>query len=127
MKPKSIAGLGCYVKDINKTAAFYEALGFTTTDRKPNFLAVRLNWFWIEFIAQDSEEKTEFQKDAGADYKGAGLYINVNVEDVDDFYTGAIEKGLQPSSEPKDWPYGRREFVIRDPDGYKLVFFQKMK
>lgn len=33
--------------------------------------------------------------------------------------------GMKPSSEPRDWPWGRREFVLRDPDGYKLVFFKK--
>ena len=29
------------------------------------------------------------------------------------------------SSEPEVRPTGNREFVLRDPDGYKLVFFQK--
>ncbi len=28
MKMKSIAGINCYVKDLNKTANFYETLGF---------------------------------------------------------------------------------------------------
>jgi hypothetical protein len=32
---------------------------------------------------------------------------------------------LKPEDVPKDIPQGRREFMLRDPDGYKLVFFTK--
>jgi hypothetical protein len=32
---------------------------------------------------------------------------------------------MKPAGELRVQPSGRREFVLRDPDGYKLVFFQK--
>jgi hypothetical protein len=32
---------------------------------------------------------------------------------------------LEPEGEPELRVSGNREFVLRDPDGYKLVFFQK--
>jgi hypothetical protein len=32
---------------------------------------------------------------------------------------------MKPLGEPEVRPSGNREFVLRDPDGYKLVFFQK--
>jgi catechol 2,3-dioxygenase-like lactoylglutathione lyase family enzyme len=127
MKLDSIAGLVCYVEDLNKTAVFYEALGFRFGKRTPNSLTVYLNWFWVEFCAQDLEDKAEFQKEAHLDPRGAGMFVCVKVEDVDAFYEGVVAKGLQPSSEPRNWSWGRREFVLRDPDGYKLVFFQKSK
>jgi len=25
------------------------------------------------------------------------------------------------------WPWGKREFVVKDPDGYKLVFFSPVR
>jgi catechol 2,3-dioxygenase-like lactoylglutathione lyase family enzyme len=127
MKMNSISGLTCYVKDIAVTADFYEALGFRFGKRDASRLTIYLNWFWMEFVAQDEEDKSEFQKEATSDNKGAGMFVNVKVENVDEFYEGALAKGLTPSSEPRDWPWGRREFVLRDPDGYKLVFFQKSK
>jgi catechol 2,3-dioxygenase-like lactoylglutathione lyase family enzyme len=122
---KSAAGIVHYVKDIKKTAKFYKALGFTITIDKPDHLSIRLNWFWMDFHPQDKEDKPEFQKEANLDNKGAGLFLYMSVDDVDAFYKGVIAKGLKPSSEPKDWPWGNREFVLRDPDGYKLVFFKK--
>ncbi len=115
----------CYVKDIKKTAKFYEALGFQFEKREPDHVSIRLNWFWIDFHPQDKEDKPEFQKEANLNNKGAGLFLYICVENVDDFYNGLLAKRLKPSSKPRDWPWGNREFVIRDPDGYKLVFFKR--
>lgn len=125
MKMKSIAGIVCYVKDLEKTAAFYEALGFEFRQRDVEKVSVKLNYFWIDFIPQDKETKSEFQEEAHAQHKGAGSYLYISVENVDEAYQELLEKGLKPSSEPRDWPWGSREFVIRDPDGYKLVIFKK--
>lgn len=126
MKLKSVSGFVCYVKDLGKTAKFYKDLGFLQSARDENHASFRLNWFSMDFVAQDKETKEEFKKEANAQNKGAGIFINIGVENVDDFYKGVINKGLKPSSEPRDWPWGNREFVLRDPDGYKLVFFQKI-
>ena len=125
MKMKSVAGIVCYVKDIDKTAKFYEALGFPIGKREPDHLSIHLNWFWMDFHPQDKKDKPEFQKEASLNNKGAGLFLYISVEDVDEFYSGLLSKGLKPSSEPRDWPWGNREFVIRDPDGYKLVIFKR--
>lgn len=125
MKLKSVSGLGLYVQDIAKTAAFYEALGFRVGERTDNSLKIYLNWFWMQFTAVASEDKPEFQKEAHGNPKGGGLYINIAADKVDEIYEAVLAAGYQPSSEPRNWPNGNREFVLRDPDGYKLVFFQK--
>lgn len=129
---KSVSGVVCYVKDAAKTADFYEKLGFTFKKREADYVSVRLNWFWIDFVPADTEQKPEFKKEATAEKKGTGMFLYISVDDVDAFYQALLDKGLQPSSEPRDWPVGlpdgrqgNREFVIRDPDGYKLVFFKK--
>lgn len=122
----SISGIVAYVKDTAKTAEFYEKLGFIITKNDPEHLSIRLNWFWVDFHPQNKEDKPEFQKEANLENKGAGQFLYIKVDNVDDFYEGVKKRGLKPSSEPKDWPWGNREFVLRDPDGYKLVFFQKI-
>ncbi len=127
MKLNSVAGIVFYVNDLEKTSKFYKSLGFTTVEQDSDHLLIRLNWFWLNFQPASKEEKREFQKEANAKTKGAGLYIHIKVDNVDDFYKDMLKKRLAPSSEPRDWPWGNREFVIRDPDGYKLVFFQKLK
>ncbi len=125
MKLRSVSGFVCYVKDIEKTAKFYEDLGFRIDTHKPDHLSLRLNWFWIDFHPQDKEDKPDFQKEAVLEPKGAGIFVYLSVDDVDEFYKYLVSNGYKPSSELRDWPWGNREFVIRDPDGYKLVIFKK--
>lgn len=116
MKMKSISGVVYYVKDLDKTAAFYEELGFRFGKREAGYLTCYLNWFWLEFHAEDKEHP------AGG---VGGQQLGISVEDADEFYQGLIEKGLKPEGEPETMPWGRREFTLRDPDGNQLVFFHK--
>lgn len=127
MKIVSISGFVCHVQDLAKTAEFYEKLGFRPGKQAAGRMTCYVNWFSVDFVQASSEDKSEFAEEAHAESKGAGLFINISVDNVDEFYEGITAKGFTPSSEPRDWPWGRREFVLRDPDGYKLVFFQKIK
>ena len=120
----SVSGLVFFVKDLDKTVQFYEKVGFQFKDSTPEYAKAYLNWFWVEFVARDSAEKTVFQKQLEA-HDGGNLFVHVSVQNVDEFHEALLSKGLQPSSEPKNFDWGRREFVLSDPDGYKLVFFQK--
>ena len=127
MKVKSIAGIICLVKDLEKATEFYEALGFTFKKRVPGISATAyLNWFWNEFLLEDKVITEAFKEDVSVSPKGAGQYIHISVESIDEFYKGVIAKGLKPVNQPQDFPWGHREFVISDPDGYKLVFFSKL-
>jgi catechol 2,3-dioxygenase-like lactoylglutathione lyase family enzyme len=125
-KMKSVSGTVCYVKNTNKTANFYETLGFQFYKREADHVSIHLNGFWMDFHPQDKEDKPEFQKEANLKTKGAGLFLYISVDDVNKFYRYLVSKGLKPSSKPRDWSWGNREFAIRDPDGYKLVFFKKI-
>lgn len=125
MKLKSAAGIVYYVKDVPKTVRFYKILGFTFEKNKPTHATGYINWFWIDFLQSDKEDKPAFRDEANSKNKGAGQFLYLSVDDVDEAYKSLIAKGLNPSTEPKDWPWGNREFVIRDPDGYKLVIFTR--
>ena len=125
MKIKSVSGITCYVKDLKKTAKFYETLGFEIRKSDPGHVTVYMNWFWMDFVAVSKETRAEYKKDASLAPKGAGHYTYLSVDDVDAFHRYLRSKGLKPASEPRDWPSGNREFIIRDPDGYKLVIFKR--
>ena len=121
----SISGLVFFVKDLNKTVKFYEKVGFHFKQREPNWATAYLNWFWMEFVAFDKAEPTVYKKQLDK-HQGSNLLVHISVQNVDEFYDNVMAKGLKPSSAPQDFHWGRREFVIRDPDGYKIVFFQKI-
>ena len=126
MKIKSVAGVTCYVKNVSRTAKFYETLGFAFRKREPHHATAYLNWFWIDFLSIDKEARADFRKEAKLAHKGAGVFLYLSVENVDDFYEGLLSKGLKPSTKPQDSPWGNREFVVRDPDGYQLVVFKRL-
>ena len=127
MKMKSVAGIICLVKDLDIVTEFYETLGFEFRKQVLDISATAyLNGFWIEFLLEDKVVTEAFKADVAVSPKGAGQYIHINVGNVDEFYKAIVGKGLKPSGEPKDFPWGHREFVLSDPYGYKLVFFSKI-
>jgi uncharacterized glyoxalase superfamily protein PhnB len=125
---KAINILGFYVTDINATVDFYEKLGFSTAKHEKTIAEMRLGDMTLQFIdkATAKNQNESFQNDAFGEPKGLGIYINIEVDNVDEYYNSLIEKGLNPSTTPKEWPWGHKEFVIRDLDKYKLVIYQKI-
>ncbi len=83
MKLKSAAGIVCYVKDVRKTVKFYETLGFTFKKNKPGHATGYINWFWIDFLQIDKEDKPGFRDEAKAKSKGAGQFLYLSVDNVE--------------------------------------------
>ena len=48
--------------------------------------------------------------------------MNVFVTDVDALYQELKSRGARVLNEPKDYPYGMRDFDINDLDGNQLCF-----
>ena len=120
---KKLDVLVILVKNTQKTAEFYKTLGFTITEETKDKVAAEIGNFYIDF---HNEKTVEINNESGKEPKGLGIYIYVNVEDIDTYYKLLIGRGLKPSSKPRDWPWGNREFAIKDPDGYKIVFYQEI-
>ncbi|RUO24361.1 glyoxalase/bleomycin resistance/extradiol dioxygenase family protein [Aliidiomarina minuta] len=52
-----------------------------------------------------------------APYQGAGMWISVDVEDVDAEYARIKNLGVPVEVELRDEPWGDRHFVVVDPNG----------
>ena len=50
----------------------------------------------------------------------SGLFVFV--DDVDAHHTNARSRGAVPDSEPKDMPYGQREYGLTDIEGHRWWF-----
>jgi catechol 2,3-dioxygenase-like lactoylglutathione lyase family enzyme len=125
MKIKSVSGITVYVKNLKKTTKFYEALGFDIKKIEANHVTAYSNWFWIDFLAIDKDDRAGFPKSADPKNNGAGMFLYLSVDNVDEFHQDLLAKGLKPSTKPLDQPWGNREFILRDPDGYNLVIFKR--
>lgn len=112
-----------YASNLTKIAEFYTSLGFDI-DVTPNSVHVQLGDFTLAFL---DETTTPIKNESGKTPKGLGIYTYVEVDDVDAYYQWLKDTGVLPRTEPKTWPWHKREFVVKDPDGYKLVFYTPVK
>jgi len=113
MKISSVSGLTYSVRDLDRTARFYENLGFRLGKRDDHQLTCYVNWFWVTFTTHRDGEP------------GSGPALYLKVDDIDDVYGAVLAHGFTPSAEPRKDRSGRREFFLLDPDGNHLAFFAK--
>lgn len=114
MKPKSVSALVYKVPDLERTIEFYESIGFKVTKNDGQIAIAYINWFSIEFHLVNETDTSP--KD--------GPLVLVSV-DLEEFYKGVIDAGHTVEYEPQNTVNGRREFGLRDPNGYLMVFFEK--
>jgi uncharacterized glyoxalase superfamily protein PhnB len=120
-----ITSLLFWAQENQLSVKFYKKLGFDVAHSEDDHSVVTLNGFEITLVNMRDENK--FAKDSMSSNKGRGMYVYIRTENVDDKYKELVNIGLKPTTKPKDWEWGNREFIIKDPDGYKLCFWQPIK
>jgi uncharacterized glyoxalase superfamily protein PhnB len=108
------------VQDVLRSVEHYhDALGFRTefTYGEPTFYAgVERDGVVIHLQAGDHTRRLP----------GHGA-VNIFVTDVDALYQELKSRGAIILSEPKDYPYGMRDFDVNDLDGNQLCFGMESK
>lgn len=117
-----ITNLLFWVHENRLSAKFYNKLGFEVVRNEDDHSVVRLHNFEITLVNMRDEDT--FANDAMVSERGKGMYVYIRVDDVDAKHKELTTLGFEPSTTPKDWPWGNREFILKDPDGYKLCFWQ---
>ena len=100
------------VQDLDRSLAFYTALGFKLERRDGGFAALR--WKGREFFL-----------DQRSDLPPSGpLRANVRIltSDVDAVWAAVQKLGLPVERPIGDRYYGLRDFTVLDPDGFGLRF-----
>jgi lactoylglutathione lyase len=119
----------CYrIADIDRSVAFYEALGFEERRRAP-IRDEAINVF-MSLPDDGPEPRLELTYNVGRDepYEiGTGYgHIAIGTDDMD----GALERLEQQGIEPERPPYtiregGNRLCFVRDPDGYRIEILER--
>jgi len=111
------------VDDLQKSIAFYEALGFAIDERweeKGTLLGVMLRAGTTQIgLNQDDWKKGRDRK------KGIGVRLSLSTtrENVDEIATRARNAGITLKSEPHDTEWNSRAFEVSDPSGFLLTIF----
>jgi uncharacterized glyoxalase superfamily protein PhnB len=111
-----------FVKDLEQTLDFYKKLGFEAVIAD-DAVRIKLGDFNLVFM---DEARVHIDKEVGMTPKGLGIFTYVEVSDVDEHYKSVVENGVEPSSQPTSYPWGKREFAVKDPDGFKIIFYQNV-
>jgi uncharacterized glyoxalase superfamily protein PhnB len=111
---------GLTVDDLNKSIAFYEALGFTVGQRwedNGQLVAAMVQAGALEIgLNQDDWKKGRDRQ------KGLGTRINIETaQSIDDIAARAKAAGVKLDVEPFDTPWKTRQFELTDPSGFKLT------
>lgn len=105
------------VTDLSRTVQFYrDVLGFVVDlawpEKEPTFVVLQRDDVQLGFYLPDEHHSA---KTIG----GCDFYIEV--EDVVGLHA-ALQGSVPIEWGPEVYFYGRREFAVRDPDGYLLIF-----
>jgi catechol 2,3-dioxygenase-like lactoylglutathione lyase family enzyme len=101
------------VRDLDRSLAFYTALGFTLDRRDGGFAALRWGARWLFLDQRD---------DLPAQVGPSRANVRILVADVDQIWNTALTLGIPVERPIADRYYGLRDFTVRDPDGFGLRF-----
>lgn len=108
---------GIVTKKIAESKAFYtNNLGFGVIFENDFYLLLHTpdGTTAISFLLPEHpSQQPIFQKP----FNGQGVYLTIEVEDVDALYDVIKKKGLKITIELRDEPWGDRHFAITDPNG----------
>ena len=110
-----------HVQDMLESIAFYQLLGFELEQRMPDegppswVYLVQGSVHLMLQIVEDSMAEARLERDIERD-----MVLHIGHSDLFSFHAMLSEEGMPVTDLHDD---GLPEFMIRDPDGYPLVFF----
>lgn len=116
------------VTDVEESITFYEdALGLECVERGERSAAFDTGACTLK-IEREFDEPTlkAFGLTPPGDSRGDGVIVVLDVEDVDVAYDTATEAEADTLIGPREVEWGRKLFLVRDPDGYVLEVSQPL-
>jgi len=113
------------VDDLQKSIAFYEALGFAIDERwedKGTLLGVMLRAGKTEIGLNQDDWKKGRDRTKGV---GVRLSISTTRGNVDELAKRAKNAGIMLKSEPRDTEWNSRAFELIDPSGFLLTIYSE--
>ena len=115
----------CYrIGDIDRSVAFYQALGFEEVGRAP----IRDEAINVFMGLPGDGPRLELTYNFGVDSYDLGTgynHVAVTVDDLDGTLGRLAEKGIEPEKPPYSVREGgSRLCFVRDPDGYRIEIIE---
>jgi len=108
---------GILTEKLAESKAFYsEHLGFGVTFENEFYLLMHTpnREAELSFLLPNHPTQQPFFH---APFNGQGMYLTIEMDEVDALYEELKEKGVEIKVELRDEPWGDRHFAIEDPNG----------
>ena len=120
------------VSDLSRSLAFYEAVGFAVLYARPEERFAYLDREGAHLMLEEPVGRAFLAGELVPPY-GRGVNLQIEVSDVQSLYDRARALGLSVYLPIEEKWYrrdaerlGNRQFVVSDPDGYLLRFFEDL-
>lgn len=118
---------GVITQKLAESKAFYmDVLGFGVTFENEFYLLLHTpdKRAELSFLLPDHPSQQPLFQRA---FQGQGMYLTIEVDDVDKQYEAIRSKGVQIKIDIRDEPWGDRHFAIEDPNGIgiDIVHYQQ--
>lgn len=108
---------GILTEKLAESKAFYqENLGFGVTFENEFYLLMHTpnRESEISFLLPNHPTQDPYFHPP---FEGKGMFLTIEMDDVDTLYNELKEKGVEMKVELRDEPWGDRHFAIEDPNG----------
>ena len=108
---------GILTEKLAESKTFYtENLGFGVTFENEFYLLMHTpnHQAELSFLLPNHPTQNPYFH---APFKGQGMYLTIETDDVDSLYEELKNKGVEIKIAIKDEPWGDRHFAIEDPNG----------
>lgn len=115
---------GIITSKLAETKAFYiNTLGFGITFENDFYLLLHTPGHEAELsflLPEHASQQAMFRQP----FTGQGMYLTIEVSNVDQLYRSLKQKGTEIKIELRDEPWGDRHFAIQDPNGIGIDIVQ---
>jgi catechol 2,3-dioxygenase-like lactoylglutathione lyase family enzyme len=110
---------GIVTRRLAESKSFYLKLGFEVVFENDWYVLLQLNGQELAFM----QPGLDFQKPMfRQEYPGRGMWLTVELTDVDVAFEKAKASGIPIEFGPLDEPWGDRHFAVLDPNGIPVDF-----
>ena len=121
------------VSNLEKSLAFYKALGFKIEYERPENKFVFLSMGEIQFMVQEISDDDKWDVAPLSYPFGNGINFQLGVDNVEYIYNSLKGNDYEIAFEIEENWYrqdnkllGNKEFLVQDPDGYLLRFSEDL-
>ena len=125
---RGIDNIGLCARDLARSVAFYETLGFSEAYRNDRGVMLAAGTVQLFLFVARCPDAPPVGRELGLFANPPGIdHISLAVSDVDALYARLRQAGVVFGGRPEDQSWGARMVGLKDPDGNNLYLLRRLQ